>query len=56
MHEVAIATVALGRGEVTVGEFRHFVGATGHVTDAEGTWNEPSYRVWRQGFRVVEIR
>ena len=35
VHEVKVRGFALGRHEVTIGEFRRFVAATGHVTDAE---------------------
>ena len=34
-HEVSVAAFALGRYEVTVGEFRRFVEASGYKTDAE---------------------
>ncbi len=35
VHTVTLRAFALGRHEVTIGEFRRFVDATGHVTDAE---------------------
>ncbi|MEK8017544.1 MAG: formylglycine-generating enzyme family protein, partial [Candidatus Parabeggiatoa sp.] len=35
VHEVSVARFAMGRYEVTVGEFRQFVEATGYKTDAE---------------------
>jgi hypothetical protein len=35
VHEVSVARVAMGRYEVTVGEFRQFVKATEYKTDAE---------------------
>jgi formylglycine-generating enzyme required for sulfatase activity len=35
VHEVAVRAFALGRHEVTIGEFRRFVVATGYLTDAE---------------------
>ena len=42
LHEVAIRKFALGKYEVTVGEFRKFVQATGYKTDAEkNTGNVP---------------
>jgi formylglycine-generating enzyme required for sulfatase activity len=35
VHSVSVAPFAMGRYEVTVGEFRQFVNATGYKTDAE---------------------
>ena len=35
VHDVAIRAFRMGRHEVTIGEFRRFVRATHHVTDAE---------------------
>lgn len=35
LHEVSVKSFALGRTEVTLGEFRRFVRATGYKTDAE---------------------
>jgi formylglycine-generating enzyme required for sulfatase activity len=35
VHQVSIAQFAMGRYEITVGEFRQFVNATGYKTDAE---------------------
>ncbi|HDN27957.1 MAG TPA: formylglycine-generating enzyme family protein [Thioploca sp.] len=35
VHQVSVARFAMGRYEVTVGEFRRFVNATGYKTDAE---------------------
>jgi formylglycine-generating enzyme required for sulfatase activity len=35
VHQVSIAQFAIGRYEITVGEFRQFVNATGYKTDAE---------------------
>ncbi|OQY55775.1 MAG: hypothetical protein DRR08_13470 [Candidatus Parabeggiatoa sp. nov. 2] len=35
VHSVSVARFAMGRYEVTVGEFRQFVNATGYKTDAE---------------------
>ncbi len=34
-HEVCVDSLWVGRYEVTVGQFRRFVGATGYRTDAE---------------------
>lgn len=44
-HPVEIARFALGRGEVTVGEFRRFVEATGYRTEAERSPAE-GMRAW----------
>jgi formylglycine-generating enzyme required for sulfatase activity len=35
VHEVSVGQFAMGKYEVTVGEFRKFVNATGYQTDAE---------------------
>ena len=35
VHDVTVRAFALGRHEVTIGEFRRFVAATGYLTDAE---------------------
>jgi formylglycine-generating enzyme required for sulfatase activity len=35
VHQVSVAQFAMGRYEITVGEFRQFVNATGYKTDAE---------------------
>jgi len=35
VHEVSVAQFAIGRSELTVGEFRQFVNTTGYKTDAE---------------------
>ncbi|MEN8221157.1 MAG: formylglycine-generating enzyme family protein, partial [Pseudomonadota bacterium] len=35
LHDVSVGRFAMGRYEVTVGEFRRFVNATGYKTDAE---------------------
>ncbi|MFA7243306.1 MAG: SUMF1/EgtB/PvdO family nonheme iron enzyme [Sulfuricellaceae bacterium] len=55
-HEVSVKSFALGRTEVTVGEFRRFVRATGYKTEAERnvgskgcyTW-ELASQDWRAG-------
>lgn len=57
-HPVAVQAFALGRTEVTVDQFRRFVVATGHRTDAEreghcfapddsGDWSERGGLSWR---------
>jgi len=52
VHEVSVARVAMGRYEVTVGEFRQFVKATEYKTDAEsregcGKWKwEEKEKKW----------
>lgn len=44
VHEVRVATFRMGRHEVTLGEFRRFVAATGYRTDAErGVGHEGCY-------------
>ncbi len=43
VHSVSVARFAMGRYEVTVGEFRRFVNATGYQTEAE---KEGSCSVW----------
>jgi len=56
VHQVAIEGFALGRYEVTVGQFECYVEATGHVTDAEkqgdslcfdGKWYAAAGASWR---------
>ena len=45
-HEVTLSHYAVGQHPVTVGEFRRFIEATGHVTEAEqgdGAW------IWNRG-------
>lgn len=59
LHEVWIGRFAMGKYEVTVGEFREFVGATGYKTDAENNtgnvqgcfvMNKSSWKFdWRAG-------
>jgi len=57
VHEVSADKFAMGKYEVTVGEFRKFVNATGYQTDAEkqnscwtykdGSWNDQKGANWR---------
>jgi formylglycine-generating enzyme required for sulfatase activity len=57
VHRVSISRFAMSRTEVTVGEFRHFVNATGYKTEAEkgegcytykdGSWNNRRNANWR---------
>jgi formylglycine-generating enzyme required for sulfatase activity len=46
-HRVVVSPFLLGRTEVTVGQFRRFVEATGFVSDAERaktrSWRDPSF-------------
>lgn len=62
VHEVEVAAFALGRYEVTVGEFRRFVDTTGYLTEAETAggchywdgkqWQLNKDKLWRSpGFR-----
>jgi formylglycine-generating enzyme required for sulfatase activity len=51
VHRVSVGRFAMGRYEVTVGEFRRFVKATGYKTDAE---KEGSCRSWSKGWEWVE--
>jgi formylglycine-generating enzyme required for sulfatase activity len=57
VHSVSVARFAMGRYEVTVGEFRQFVNATGYKTDAEkqgscwtyaGSWKKVKGANWRK--------
>jgi formylglycine-generating enzyme required for sulfatase activity len=57
VHSVSVARFAMGRYEVTVGEFRQFVNATGYKTDAEkqgscwtyaGGWKKVKGANWRK--------
>jgi formylglycine-generating enzyme required for sulfatase activity len=46
VHSVSVAKFAMGRYEVTVGDFRRFVNATGYKTDAEkggGCWGSNNW-------------
>lgn len=65
VHEVCIKDFYMGKFEVTVGEFRKFVNATGYKTDAEKAggcyiWSENRYeknpdRTWRNpGFTQTD--
>jgi len=58
VHTVSIKPFRMGKHEVTVGQFRQFVEATGYRTDAErggscgtvgddGNWKEQAGREWR---------
>jgi formylglycine-generating enzyme required for sulfatase activity len=53
VHQVSVKKFAMGRYEITVGEFRQFVNATGYQTDAEKegdcyTWvGDDSGKNWR---------
>ena len=53
VHQVSVNQFAMGRYEITVGEFRQFVNATGYKTDAEKggscyTWvGDSSGKNWR---------
>jgi formylglycine-generating enzyme required for sulfatase activity len=52
VHRVSITQdFAMGRYEVTVGEFRQFVNATGYRTDAE---KQGSCYSWKQGWKNIE--
>jgi formylglycine-generating enzyme required for sulfatase activity len=51
VHRVSVGRFAMGRYEVTVGEFRRFVKATGYKTDAE---KEGSCFSWSQSWKWVE--
>jgi formylglycine-generating enzyme required for sulfatase activity len=44
VHEVSVDRFAMGQDEVTVGEFRQFVSATGYKTDAEKKGDCWSYK------------
>jgi len=39
VHQVMVATFHLADAEISVGQFRHFVGETGYRTSAEGPLN-----------------
>jgi len=61
VHRVSVDKFAMGRYEVTVGEFRQFVNATGYQTDAEKqgscyTWvGDSSGKNWRNlGFSQTD--
>jgi formylglycine-generating enzyme required for sulfatase activity len=51
VHRVSVGRFAMGKYEVTVGEFRRFVKATGYKTDAE---KQGSCLSWSQAFKWVE--
>jgi formylglycine-generating enzyme required for sulfatase activity len=52
VHKVSITQpFAMGRYEVTVGEFRQFVNATGYRTDAE---KKGSCYSWKQGWKNIK--
>jgi len=51
VHRVSVGRFAMGRYEVTVGEFRLFVKATGYKTDAE---KEGGCYSWSQGWKWLE--
>ena len=52
VHEVKIGKFAMGKHEVTVGEFREFVKATGYKTDAEkNTGNMQGCHAWDKSAR-----
>jgi formylglycine-generating enzyme len=49
VHEVCISDIAMGKYDVTVGQFRQFVTATGYITEAEkesgcGVWNGTEFK------------
>jgi len=58
VHSVSVSRFAMGRYEVTVGQFRRFVNATGYRTDAEkgdgcytskdGSWNKVKDANWQK--------
>ncbi|MDM8562943.1 formylglycine-generating enzyme family protein, partial [Candidatus Marithioploca araucensis] len=59
VHWVSVNAFAMGRYEVTVGEFRQFVNVTGYVTDAEkgdgcyvydGSWGKKGDANWRNPY------
>ncbi len=52
VHSVSVASFAMGRYEVTVGEFRRFVEATGYQTDAEK--GDGCYVVNNEGYWETE--
>ena len=68
VHSVTISSFSMGKYEVTVGQFRRFVEATGYLTDAElnmhgfngcnihtssDTWNYVPHTSWRNpGFDI----
>lgn len=66
VHKVDVPRLLAGRTEVTVGQFRRFVEATGHVTDAEkegncwtydpqGFWKDVRKKSWRDtGFAQAD--
>jgi formylglycine-generating enzyme required for sulfatase activity len=51
VHQVSVGRFAMGRYEVTVGEFRRFVKATGYKTDAEKGGGCVS---WSQGWKWIK--
>ena len=60
VHQVSVSAFAMGRYEVTVGEFRQFVNATKYVTEAEkgdgckiykaGSWKKVDDANWRNPY------
>lgn len=60
VHWVSVSAFAMGRYEVTVGEFRQFVNATGYVTEAEkgdgcriydgSSWGKKGDANWRNPY------
>jgi formylglycine-generating enzyme required for sulfatase activity len=51
VHRVSVGQVAMGKYEVTVGEFKRFVNATGYKTDAE---KDGSCYSWAQSWELAE--